>query len=124
MNNQTEIVSTEMVENLKEECTCAESGDNFHFLDFDVPIGFSEDDAFSVNANEFQRGVNDASYWAGYYATLIASGAPMEMAFAMVSELAGSKIAASNNLEIARINASTAEASNKKQIIEEKKSMI
>ena len=94
------------------------------FESVDFPIYFDTESGYSINNDEFNRGVKDASYIVGMYATLVGAGVPMAKAFEFASDMYSTDKVLENNMKVSEYQAQAGIDTVKKQTAEDKKSNI
>ena len=94
------------------------------FEPVEFPIYFDTEKGYPVNNDEFNRGVKDASYIIGMYATLVGAGVPMAKAFEFATDMYSTDKVLDNNMKVSEYQAQANIDSAKKQSVEDKKSNI
>lgn len=116
-----------------EDCECENTEDTAveeveddygEFEPVEFPIYFDTEKGYPVNNDEFNRGVKDASYIIGMYATLVGAGVPMAKAFEFATDMYSTDKVLDNNMKVSEYQAQANIDSAKKQTIEDKKSNI
>lgn len=113
---ECEDVDTTDVEEVEE--------DYGEFEPVEFPIYFDTEKGYPINNDEFNRGVKDASYIVGMYATLVGAGVPMAKAFEFASDMYSTDRVLDNNMKVSECQAQASIDSVKKQTVEDKKSNI
>ena len=94
------------------------------FNPVEFPIYFDTENGYLINNDEFNRGVKDASYIIGMYATLVGAGVPMAKAFEFASDMYSTDKVLDNNMKVSECQAQANIDNTKKQTIEDKKGNI
>lgn len=94
------------------------------FEPVEFPIYFDTETGYPINNDEFNRGVKDASYIIGMYATLVGAGVPMAKAFEFASDMYSTDKVLDNNMKVSECQAQASIDNTKKQTIEDKKGNI
>ena len=115
-DRECEDVDTADVEEVEE--------DYGEFEPVKFPIYFDAENGYPINNDEFNRGVKDASYIVGMYATLVGAGVPMARAFEFASDMYSTDKVLDNNMKVSECQAQASIDSVKKQTVEDKKSNI
>ena len=115
-DREREDIDTDDVEEI-EECY-----GEFNPVEF--PIYFDTENGYLINNDEFNRGVKDASYIIGMYATLVGAGVPMAKAFEFASDMYSTDKVLDNNMKVSECQAQASIDNTKKQTIEDKKGNI
>ena len=113
---ECEDVDTADVEEVEEDCG--------EFEPVEFPIYFDTETGYLINNDEFNRGVKDASYIIGMYATLVGAGVPMAKAFEFASDMYSTDKVLDNNMKVSECQAQASIDNAKKQTIEDKKGNI
>ena len=94
------------------------------FNPVEFPIYFDTENGYLINNDEFNRGVKDASYIIGMYATLVGAGVPMAKAFEFASDMYSTDKVLDNNMKVSECQAQASIDNTNKQTIEDKKGNI